>query len=76
MTSMPRAKNAGSTQVTVLLPDEWVERVDTMAQRLSEPGEPATRATVLRKIIRRGLEALESEHPAALEAGDKGKRRR
>ncbi|MGO9833966.1 MAG: hypothetical protein ACLP1X_07115 [Polyangiaceae bacterium] len=66
---MPRAKNAGSTQVTVLLPDEWVARIDDMAERLSEPGEPATRATILRKIVRRGLDALEAEHP---ERGRKG----
>jgi hypothetical protein len=70
MARMPRAKNAGSTQVTVLLPDEWVARIDAMAKQLSEPGEPATRATVLRKIVRRGLEAVEAEHPG------EGKRRR
>ena len=38
MARMPRAKNAGSTQVTVLLPDEWVARIDAMAKQLSEPG--------------------------------------
>ncbi len=63
MAGMPRAKNAGSTQVTVLLPDEWVARIDAMAKQLSEPGEPATRATVLRKLVRRGLEVVEAEHP-------------
>jgi len=65
MARMPRAKNAGSTQVTVLLPDEWVARIDSMAKQLSEPGEPSTRATVLRKVIRRGLEVVEAEHPEA-----------
>lgn len=63
MARMPRAKNAGSTQVTVLLPDEWVARIDAMAKQLSEPGEPATRATVLRKVVWRGLEMVEAEHP-------------
>jgi hypothetical protein len=64
MREMPRAKGAGSTQVSVLLPDDWIERIDAMVKQLSEPGEPATRATVLRRIVRKGLEALEAEHPA------------
>ncbi len=46
-----------------MLPDEWIERIDALVKQLSEPGEPATRATVLRKIVRRGLDALEGEHP-------------
>ncbi len=70
MMRMPRAKGTGSTQVSVLVPDEWLDRIDAIAKQLSEPGEPATRATVLRRVIRRGLDALEAEHPA------EGKKRR
>jgi hypothetical protein len=64
MGRMPRARNGGKTQVTVLLEDEWIERLDSVAEHLSEPGVPITRAHVLRLAIRRGLEALEQEGAA------------
>jgi predicted DNA-binding protein len=62
MTAMPRAKNTGQTQVSVLLPDEVVERLDALAAAQSEPGvRTATRAEMLRGAVMRGLVVLEGE---------------
>jgi hypothetical protein len=61
MPRMPRPKSPDDLQqVTVMLPADWIARVDVVAANLSEPGARLTRAACLRMIVRRGLEALES----------------
>jgi hypothetical protein len=68
---VPRPKSANDLQVTVLLPSELVDRLDARAAAKSqEQGLTVTRADILRLVIRRGLEALDAEHPP------EGKRRR
>jgi|HubBroStandDraft_1064217.scaffolds.fasta_scaffold03693_4 predicted DNA-binding protein len=58
---MPREKSSEEQQqISVMLPVNWVERLDVMAEKLSEPGATSTRADVLRMAIRRGLEVLEA----------------
>jgi hypothetical protein len=63
MTQMPRRKGSGRTQVSVMILDAWVERLDALAERQSALGEVVARADVLRKCIQRGLDVLEAEHP-------------
>jgi predicted DNA-binding protein len=61
MARVPREKSSEEQQqISVMLPVDWVERLDAVAENLSEPGVSLKRADVLRMAIRRGLEALES----------------
>jgi hypothetical protein len=70
---VPRAKNpVDHQQITVLLPLEWVERLDALAKARSQPELTVTRADVVRLVVRRGLEVVEAERPQAPE----GKKRR
>jgi predicted DNA-binding protein len=48
-------------QTAVRLPASWVERIDKLAESMSQPGRPATRAGALRSALYRGLVELEKE---------------
>jgi hypothetical protein len=61
---MPRPKSTNVVQVTVLIPEDAAERATALSGRIGQPGVPLTRAEVLRVAILRGLDVLESEHPA------------
>jgi hypothetical protein len=57
---MPRPKSANDIQVCVLVPTDWVERLDTVAAKLSDPAVALTRADILRRVIHEGLQGLEA----------------
>lgn len=50
-----------TTQTAVRLPDSWLERLDKIAERMSQPGITLTRTEALRAAIFRGIEQLEGE---------------
>jgi metal-responsive CopG/Arc/MetJ family transcriptional regulator len=57
---MPRPKPKEPVQqVCVLIPEDWVKRLDIVAEHLAD-GTPPSRSAALRMAIRRGLEALEA----------------
>jgi hypothetical protein len=62
--TMPRPKSENDRQVTLLLPREAVELADALATRMAPPGARLTRTDALRAAVLRGLQALDSEHPA------------
>jgi len=59
---VPRPKSENTFQVAFLIPDEWRERADALAERLT-PGVRLSRSDVLRLALGRGLDALDAEHP-------------
>ena len=69
--AMPRPKSQNDSVTSLTLPGAWLDEAEKMAERLRQPGMSGlTRADVLRMALRRGLDVLDSEHPA------EGKRRR
>jgi len=54
-------KQESQTLTSVRLPDSLFERIDKLADRMSEPGMRVTRADVLRIAAFRGVEQLEAE---------------
>ena len=48
-------------QTAVRVPESWLERLDRLAEGMSRPGVPATRAGALRSALHRGLVELEKE---------------
>ncbi len=54
-------KSTGKTgQLVVRLEPEFLERLDTLAKRLSQPGLTLGRSDVVRMIITEGLPRLEA----------------
>jgi predicted DNA-binding protein len=49
-------------QTAVRLPESWIERIDKLAESMSEPGRPATRAGALRSALYRGIVEIEKEN--------------
>lgn len=50
-----------STQITLRVPDAWLERADALRGKLRAPGITVTRTDVLRIALARGLAAIENE---------------
>jgi predicted DNA-binding protein len=48
-------------QTAVRVPESWLERLDKLAEKLSQPGITLTRTEVLRLALHHGIEKLESE---------------
>lgn len=48
-------------QTAVRLPEDWFARLDTIAERLSQPGIEVSQAGAIRAALARGLDALETE---------------
>lgn len=48
-------------QITVRVPEDWLEQADTIAKAISRPGFEATRADALRVALARGLDELRAE---------------
>ncbi len=65
---VPRPKSDLDSQVTIVLPGEWLEQAEGLARGRSRPGLNVTRSDVLRMALRKGLDALAAE--------DKSERRR
>jgi hypothetical protein len=55
---MPRPKGPNNTQVSINLPEEWVEELDKLAGALSQPGLVLVRADVIRMALRTGMDTL------------------
>ncbi|MBE2252865.1 MAG: hypothetical protein IAE78_25255 [Myxococcus sp.] len=56
---------ANTTQYTFRLPDELIERLDAYAERLSgETGLEVNRADVVKRLLTKGLEAVEKPNQA------------
>ena len=49
------------TQIAIRLPDTFLERLDKLAEKLSQPGLSVTRVEALRVAAHKGLEQFESE---------------
>lgn len=47
------------TQTAVRLPDPLLARIDKLAERMSAPGMPVTRADLIRGAIHLGIDLLE-----------------
>ena len=55
-------KEENQIQTAVRLPESWLERIDKIAESMSKPGVPATRAGALRSALHRGRVELEKEN--------------
>ena len=64
--AMPRPKTDNAIQLTVNVSEEVRDRIDALTSRGagSMPGLVLSRADVMRAALLRGLDSLESEHPA------------
>ena len=51
---------AGHLQTAVRLPHATVQRIDDLAERMSQPGLNVSRSEALRVALHRGLDALEA----------------
>ena len=51
-------------QTAIRVPESLLDRVDKLAEQLSQPGMRVTRAEVLRLAAYRGVEQLEAERKA------------
>jgi predicted DNA-binding protein len=58
MTDKPEENHV---QTAVRLPESWIERIDKLAESMSQPGRPATRAGALRSALYRGIVEFEKE---------------
>ena len=54
--------NEEQIQTAVRVPKSWLKRLDALAESMSQPGRPATRAGALRSSLYRGLTELEKEN--------------
>lgn len=48
-------------QTAIRLPESMINRLDSVAKKMSQPGMPVTRTEVLRLAAHRGLDELEAE---------------
>ena len=55
---MPRTRSVNTIQITLNVPEEWVEEAEALAKKLSEPGMAITRADAFRVILAKGFEAV------------------
>jgi hypothetical protein len=60
--SVPRPK-ANTLQVSVHVPEAWGDEVEKLVETMSKPGLEVTKADVMRRALRIGLDALAEEHP-------------
>jgi hypothetical protein len=61
MRVVPRAK-ANTLQVSVHVPETWGDEIELLAEAMSKPGFAATKADVMRRALRVGLDQLALEH--------------
>ena len=59
------AEKERTVQKPVRMPESWVPRLKTLAERLGESGIPVSESAVIRLALSRGLDALEAEHASA-----------
>lgn len=58
---MSNEKEEAQIQTGVRIPESWFDRLDKIAERLSQPGLPVKRTEALRLSIARGMAELEAE---------------
>lgn len=46
----------GVTQISLRLPDSWIEEIDAILKKMPDDGMFPTRIAIVRKMIRRGLD--------------------
>lgn len=61
MRGVPRPKR-NVTQVSVHVPEEWEDEIEKLANAMSVPGIAVTKADVMRRALRLGLDALGKKH--------------
>ena len=55
------SEKENTIQTAVRVPESWLERLDKIAEKLSQPGAALTRAEALRVALYRGIEQIENE---------------
>jgi hypothetical protein len=68
---MPRPKGSNTHTLNLLVPPDWMKEAEQLTAPLSEPGVNLTRADVLRKALRRGLDELKRDTQARTKKGPK-----
>ena len=58
---MSTERESHDVQVAIRLPQAWLERLDKLAEKMSQPGIQLTRTELHRAALYRGIEQLESE---------------
>ena len=58
---MSTERESNDVQVAIRLSSAWLERLDKLAERMSQPGIQLTRTDLHRVALHRGIELLESE---------------
>lgn len=58
MSEVARPKGVNDTQISLLLPGDWIDEIEQLAKGLSPPGVTVTRADALRAVVRAGIDAL------------------
>lgn len=67
-------KEEAQVQTAIRLPAEMLERVDKIAERMSQQGLRVRRAEVIRLTIHKGISVLEAEASPQPQAAPKKKR--
>jgi len=55
------SEKENTIQTAVRVPESWLERLDKIAEKLSQPGASLTRTDALRVALYRGIEQIENE---------------
>ena len=55
------SEKENTIQTAVRVPESWLERLDKIAEKLSQPGAALKRTDALRVALYRGIEQIESE---------------
>ena len=58
---VPRPKSDLDSQVTIVLPGDWLEQAEALARARSRPGMNVTRSDVLRMALSKGLAVVTAE---------------
>jgi predicted transcriptional regulator len=61
MEAIPCDPMSKPLQISVRIPQEWLDRLDQVARAMSRPGTEASRAEAIRFLVARGFEAAEKE---------------
>lgn len=56
--NVPRPRSGNDTPLHIHLPGDWLDEAQKLATEMSEPGLEYTRADVIRRALKRGLDEL------------------
>lgn len=51
-------------QTAIRIPESWLDRLDKIAEKMSQPGVRVTRSEALRAMVHRGMNEFEAEGKA------------